>query len=175
MGEYLMNISSDLITHNSLLFTVFISIGSNMGDRQANCKNAIGRLKDKGIFVGKVSSMYETKPWGMENQADFINMAAEAETSLSPTELLKALKEIEKEMGRQESIKWGPRIIDLDILFYDDAVIDAEYLHIPHQLLHKRDFVLMPLSEIAPDKMHPVLKKTVRQLKDELRRINRRK
>ncbi len=147
---------------------VYIGIGSNMGDRQANCENSIGRLKDKGIFAKKVSSMHETKPWGVENQADFINMAAEAETSLSPAELLKALKEIEKEMGRQETIIWEPRIIDLDILFYDDAVIDTEYLHIPHQLLHKRDFVLMPLSEIAPDKMHPVLKKTVRQLKEEL-------
>jgi len=151
---------------------VHIGIGSNMGDRQANCKNAIGRLRDKDIFIRKVSSVYETKPWGIENQADFINMAAEAETFLSPEELLTALKEIEKEIGRQEPIektaKWGPRIIDIDILFYDDAVIDAKYLHIPHRLLHKRNFVLMPLSEIAPDKMHPVLKKTVRQLKEEL-------
>jgi len=147
---------------------VHIGIGSNEGNREANCKNAIGRLKNKGIFVRKVSSMYDTKPQGVENQADFINMAAEAETSLSPAELLRALKEIEKEIGRQEGIKWGPRIIDLDILFYDDAIIDTEYLHIPHQLLHKRDFVLMPLSEIAPDKVHPVLKKTIRQIKEEL-------
>lgn len=147
---------------------IHISIGSNIGDRQANCRNAIERLKDKGIFVIKASSMYETKPWGVEKQADFINIAVEAETPLLPKQLLKALKEIEKEMGRQESIKWGPRMIDLDILFYDDAVIDTEYLHIPHQLLHKRNFVLMPLLEIAPDKVHPALKKTVRQLKEEL-------
>jgi 7,8-dihydro-6-hydroxymethylpterin-pyrophosphokinase len=154
-----------------------------MGDRQANCRNAIERLKDKGIFVIKASSMYETKPWGVENQADFINMAVEAETGLSPEELLKTLKGVEKEMGREDAIcptvptaycllptvkRWVPRMIDLDILFYDDAVIDAEYLHIPHQLLHKRNFVLMPLLEIAPNKMHPALKKTVRQLKEEL-------
>jgi 2-amino-4-hydroxy-6-hydroxymethyldihydropteridine diphosphokinase len=91
----------------------------------------------------------------------------EAETGLSPEELLKALKEVEKEMGRKETIKWGPRIIDLDILFYDDAVVNMEHLHIPHPLLHKRDFVLLPLSEIAPDKIHPVLKKNIRQLKEE--------
>ncbi|MDI6728855.1 MAG: 2-amino-4-hydroxy-6-hydroxymethyldihydropteridine diphosphokinase [Thermodesulfovibrionales bacterium] len=147
---------------------VHIGIGSNMGDRQANCRNAIGRLKDKGIVIKKASSMYETKPWGLEEQPDFINMAVEAETGLSPEELLKTLKEVEKEMGRKETVRWGPRIIDLDILFYDDIVINMEHLHIPHPLLHKRDFVLLPLSEIAPDKIHPVLKKNIRQLKEEL-------
>lgn len=147
---------------------VHIGIGSNMGDRQANCRNAIERLKDKGIVIKKASSMYETKPWGLEEQPDFINMAVEAETGLSPEELLKTLKEVEKEMGRKETVRWGPRIIDLDILFYDDIVINMEHLHIPHPLLHKRDFVLLPLSEIAPDKIHPVLKKNIRQLKEEL-------
>ncbi len=147
---------------------VHIGIGSNMGDRQANCRNAIERLKDKGIVIKKASSMYETQPWGLEEQPDFINMAVEAETGLSPEELLKTLKEVEKEMGRKETVRWGPRIIDLDILFYDDIVINMEHLHIPHPLLHKRDFVLLPLSEIAPDKIHPVLKKNIRQLKEEL-------
>jgi 2-amino-4-hydroxy-6-hydroxymethyldihydropteridine diphosphokinase len=139
-----------------------------MGNRQAHCRNAIERLKDKGIVIKKVSSMYETKPWGLEEQPEFINMAMETETGLSPDELLKALKEVEKEMGRKETVRWGPRIIDLDILFYDDAVINMEHLQIPHPLLHKRDFVLLPLSEIAPDKVHPVLKKNIRQLKEEL-------
>jgi 2-amino-4-hydroxy-6-hydroxymethyldihydropteridine diphosphokinase len=168
MGEYLMNISPDLITHNSSLITVFIGIGSNEGDREANCMKAIEHLKQKGIAARKASSMYETEPWGLKEQPKFINMAVEAETGLSPEELLKALKEVEKEMGRKETVRWGPRIIDLDILLYDDAVINMEHLHIPHPLLHKRDFVLLPLSEIAPDKIHPVLKKNIRQLKEEL-------
>jgi 2-amino-4-hydroxy-6-hydroxymethyldihydropteridine diphosphokinase len=142
-----------------------------MGNRQAHCMDAVKRLKDKGIVIKKVSSMYETKPWGLEEQPDFINMAVEAETGLSPEELLKTLKGVEKEMGRKETIKWGPRIIDLDILFYDDAVINMEHLQIPHPLLHKRDFVVLPLSEIAPDKVHPVLKKNIRQLKEELRGV----
>lgn len=142
-----------------------------MGDRPANCRNAVERLKDKGIVIKKASSMYETKPWGLEEQPEFINMAIEAETSLSPEELLRALKDIEKEMGRKDTVRWGPRIIDLDILFYDDIVINMGHLQIPHPLLHKRDFVLLPLSEIAPDKVHPVLKKNIRQLKEELKGV----
>lgn len=142
-----------------------------MGDRQTNCRNAVERLKDKGIVIKKASSMYETKPWGLEEQPEFINMAIEAETSLSPEELLRALKDIEKEMGRKDTVRWGPRIIDLDILFYDDIVINMGHLQIPHPLLHKRDFVLLPLSEIAPDKVHPVLKKNIRQLKEELKGV----
>lgn len=147
---------------------VYIGIGSNIGNRQANCKIAIEGLKNKGIVVRKASSMYETEPWGLKEQPRFINMAVEAETGFSPDELLRAIKDIEKEMGREEIVKWGPRIIDLDILLYDDIVIDVEHLHIPHPLLHKRDFVLIPMSEIAPDKVHPALKKSVRQLKEEL-------
>lgn len=147
---------------------VYIGIGSNIGDREANCLNAIERLKDKGIAVKKVSSVYETEPWGLKEQPRFINIAVEVETRLSTEELLNTLKAIEKEMGREESVKWGPRIIDLDILFYDDIVIDMEHLQVPHPLLHERDFILFPLSEIAPDKVHPVLKKTVAQLMEEL-------
>lgn len=147
---------------------VYIGIGSNIGDREANCLNAIERLKDKGIVVKKVSSVYETEPWGLKEQPRFINIAVEVETRFSTEELLNTLKAIEKEMGREEAVKWGPRIIDLDILFYDDIVIDMEHLQIPHPLLHERDFILFPLSEIAPDKVHPVLKKTVAQLVEEL-------
>ncbi|WP_207105955.1 2-amino-4-hydroxy-6-hydroxymethyldihydropteridine diphosphokinase [Dissulfurispira thermophila] len=147
---------------------IYIGIGSNMGDRQANCMRAIDKLKDKGFTIKKMSSMYETKPWGLEEQPDFINMVVEAETVLLPEELLSTLKEVEEELGRQKTVKWGPRIIDLDILFYDDDIIDMQHLHIPHLLLHKRDFVLLPMVEIAPDKVHPVLKKNIRQLKEEL-------
>ncbi|MBI5212770.1 MAG: 2-amino-4-hydroxy-6-hydroxymethyldihydropteridine diphosphokinase [Nitrospirae bacterium] len=146
---------------------VYIGIGSNIGNRRANCAKAIEELKSKGITVEKISSMHETEPWGLKEQPKFINMAVEAETSMSPEELLSVLKCVEKNMGREDAVKWGPRIIDLDILFYDDVVINMEHLQIPHPLLHKRDFVLLPLSEIAPDKLHPVLKKTVIQLKEE--------
>lgn len=148
---------------------VYIGLGSNVGDRKANCRRAIEGLNSKGIVVMKISSLYETKPWGLKEQPDFINMAAEVETGLPPEELLAAVKDIEKDMGRDSTVKWGPRIIDLDILFYDDIVVNINHLRIPHPLLHERDFVLAPLSEIAPDKVHPVLKKTVRQLKEELK------
>jgi len=150
------------------LAIVYIGIGSNIGNRQANCAGAVEELKSKGITVKKISSMHETEPWGLKEQPKFINMAVEAETSMSPEELLSAIKDIEEDMGRKETVKWGPRIMDLDILFYDDIVIDMEHLHIPHPLLHKRDFVLNPLSEIAPGKLHPVLRKTVDQLKEAL-------
>jgi len=148
---------------------VHIGIGSNIDDRLANCMEAIENLKDYAIIVKKISSPYETKPWGLKEQPDFINMAVEAETSLSPEELLRVLKDVEKKMGRQDSVRWGPRLIDLDILFYNDRIIDMEDLRIPHPFLQKRDFVLLPLAEIAPDKIHPLLKKTVKQLKEELK------
>lgn len=146
---------------------VYIGIGSNRGDRTANCLRAVELLRTKGVSVTRASSLYETKPWGKTGQPDFINMAVQAETALSPAETLRALKDIERDMGRTPAERWGPRLIDLDILLYDDAVIDSEQLRIPHPLMQERAFVLTPLAEIAPDSMHPVLKKTVRQLKEE--------
>lgn len=139
-----------------------------MGDRQDNCKKAISLMQNSNIIIKKISSIYETEPWGLKDQQRFINMAVEAETRLSPEELLNVLKCVEKQMGRERGEKWGPRIIDLDILLYDDIVIDMEHLRIPHPLLHDREFVLCPLAEIAPDKVHPVLKKSIRQLKGNL-------
>lgn len=148
--------------------TVYIGIGSNLGKRRYNCEKAIKKIKEKGIVVKKISSMYETKPWGLKEQPLFINMVVEIETKINPEELLKMLKEIEVEMGRKETLRWGPRIIDLDILLYNNEIIDQEDLKIPHPFLHQRDFVLLPLSEIAPDLIHPVLKKTIKQLREEL-------
>jgi len=108
--------------------------------------------------------MYETEPWGERNQPRFINMAIEGETRLTPVRLLEVLKMIEDEVGRKETFRWGPRVIDLDILLYDDLVMDTSELIIPHPRMHEREFVLRPLAEIAPDKIHPVLKKTIRKL-----------
>lgn len=148
----------------------YLSIGSNLGDRRHNCLEAIRLIEAEGIKVVKRSSLYETKPWGLKDQPDFINMVVCAETSLSPEELLKKLKFIEKKMGRKESKRWGPRLIDIDILFYDDLVIDSPELKIPHPYIKEREFVLLPLSEIEPEFVHPVLKKTVRELYRELQR-----
>ena len=147
---------------------VYISIGSNLGNREENCLRAITLLSGEGILVKRRSSLYETEPWGVTDQPRFINMSLEMETEKEPEKLLEVLKGIEKRLGRQDTSCWGPRIIDLDILLYDDRIIDRPNLQIPHPLMHERDFVLKPLSEIAPKKIHPVLKKTVEELLAEL-------
>jgi 2-amino-4-hydroxy-6-hydroxymethyldihydropteridine diphosphokinase len=112
--------------------------------------------------------MIETEPWGVREQQKFMNMAVEVTTDMLPDQLLRKLKEVEAELGRTETTRWGQRIIDLDILFYGDTVYSSPELQIPHLHLHEREFVLMPLSEIAPDKIHPVLKKSVREMLNEL-------
>jgi len=144
---------------------VFIAIGSNLGDRAANCARAIeliGLLQ--GAELVRKSSLYETEPWGVSDQGRFINAAIEVRTSLEPQELLKALKAIEAGMGRKDGLRWGPRVIDLDIIFYGEMIVEEKGLTIPHPRLSERAFVLAPLNEIAPDFMHPVLKKTVSEL-----------
>jgi 2-amino-4-hydroxy-6-hydroxymethyldihydropteridine diphosphokinase len=143
---------------------VYIGIGSNIGNRQENCRKAIRQLYLRGVKVVKESSMIETEPWGVTDQPCFINMAVEAETDLAPDRLFAIFKDIEMQMGRTDAVRWGPRVIDLDILFYDDMVLDTPELKIPHPYLHERDFVLIPLAEIAPEKIHPVFKKSVREL-----------
>jgi len=149
----------------------YIGIGSNLGNRQKNCLRAIELLQKKDIIVTKRSSLYETEPWGVKDQPRFINMAVEIDTSLEPKELLKILKNIEKELGREKSSKWGPRIIDLDILLFDDIILNKDNLKIPHPLMHERDFVLRPLCEIAPDIYHPLLKMSMHELMQKIHRI----
>ena len=148
----------------------YIGIGSNLGNRQENCLRAIELLQKKGIIVTKRSSLYETEPWGVKDQPRFINMAVEIDTSLKPKELLKILKNIEKELGREKSSKWGPRIIDLDILLFDDIILNEDNLKIPHPLMQERDFVLRPLCEIAPDIYHPLLKMRMYELMQKIHR-----
>lgn len=143
----------------------FIGLGSNMGDKLANLKKAIEGLgKIQGTKVLTVSSLYKTEPVGDVEQDWFVNAVAEVETGLTPRELLNKLLYIEKNLGRIRDEKWGPRVIDLDILLYDNLVMDEEGLSIPHPYLHKRGFVLVPLAEIAPKVIHPKLKKSMSEL-----------
>ena len=131
----------------------YIGFGSNLGNRRENIEKAIELLKkEEGVEVRKISSLYETDPVGGPPQGKFLNGVAEVKTSLTPRELLECLKKIEKDVGRKPGkVRWGPREIDLDILLYGDGSIDEPDLKIPHPEMHGRDFVLKPLSEIAPD------------------------
>jgi 2-amino-4-hydroxy-6-hydroxymethyldihydropteridine diphosphokinase len=142
----------------------YIGIGSNLGNRYENCVHAIELLEERGVTVQKRSSVYETKPWGVTDQPRFINMVVQIETTLEPEELLRLLKGIEKEIGRQDSFHWGPRIIDLDILLFNALVLNEENLKIPHPFLHEREFVLRPLNEIAPDVIHPIFRMSIDEL-----------
>lgn len=147
--------------------TVYISFGSNKGDSLANIKAAIAMLADLG-HVKAVSPLFKTKPEGFLEQEDFINGALCLSTLLRPQELLEGLKKIESAVGRKASFKNAPREIDLDIIFYNSDIFTSPALTIPHPLCHKREFVLLPLSLIAADFIHPAQKKTVSTLLTEL-------
>lgn len=149
---------------------IYISIGSNLNDPVSNCKESVHRLKSLPFLsVLKVSSFYETEPWGVvDEQENYINLALELETDLSPEKLLVILKGMEIAMGRVSLEKWQARIIDLDIIFYGNAVLESSRLTIPHPYCHQRRFVLEPLSEIAPDFIHPLFNKSIKSLLDSL-------
>jgi 2-amino-4-hydroxy-6-hydroxymethyldihydropteridine diphosphokinase len=151
------------------MHSVIIAIGTNLGNRRKNINIAIQKMKENGIDVEKISPVYETAPYGYTEQPAFLNCAILGKTNLSPHELLDTLLSIEKEMGRVRKIHWGPRIIDLDIIFYDNLIIDEPNLKIPHPDMQNREFVLKPISDIAPCFVHPKFCKTVKTLYEELK------
>ena len=152
---------------------IYIGIGSNMGDSLQNINEAIDMISsDKKNSNIKVSDMIKTKPYGVKEQDDFINCAAYFKTIMQPKELLYFLQDIEKKLKRERKVRWGPRTIDLDILFYDDITYQDDELIIPHPEINKRDFVLQPLCNINPHIIHPLYRKRVSELLDELKSKN---
>lgn len=147
----------------------YIALGSNMGDKEAYLNMGIDGLNHtKGCRVTKISSFLNTAPYGVVDQDDFLNGCLELRTLLTPKELLNRLQEIEQNAHRERTLRWGPRTLDLDIIFYDNLIFDTKALQIPHIEMHKRAFVLQPLDEIAPYKRHPILNKTVHEMLTEL-------
>jgi 2-amino-4-hydroxy-6-hydroxymethyldihydropteridine diphosphokinase len=149
--------------------TVFLLLGSNLGNRQAFLQEAIKLITLQIASVIKTSSIYETQSWGKTDAPDYLNQVVAIETDIPAMQILREILNIELVLGRKRDEKWGSRTIDIDILFYGMEIINVEGLHVPHPELHKRRFTLEPLAEIAPDLIHPVINKTILLIKNELK------
>jgi 2-amino-4-hydroxy-6-hydroxymethyldihydropteridine diphosphokinase len=144
--------------------TVYLSLGSNLGDRRAQMEDALARLETERVRIVKRSSLYETEPVDVADQPWFLNCAVEAQTELGPRDLLDAIDRIEQQLGRERAIARGPRTIDIDVLLYDAITLHTPQLEIPHPRMTQRRFVLVPLAEIAPSLVHPTSQRTVADL-----------
>lgn len=144
--------------------TVYIAFGSNLGEMNSVIEKAMLLIEQRGMKIVNKSNIYETKPYGYTDQPNFINGAIEVQTLLSCRKTLIDLLAIELELGRVREFRWGPRCIDLDIIFYNNEIYDEEDLKVPHQDMQNRDFVLKPLNDICPDYVHPIFKKSVRDM-----------
>ena len=143
---------------------IYLLLGSNQGDRMLHLSSAREAISEKIGSIVRVSSIHESSAWGLQNQPDFLNQVIEIESQLVPFELLSKIQQVEIQLGRVRFEKWGPRIIDIDILYYGDKIVQTEVLSIPHLGIPARRFTLEPLNELAPDFVHPVIKKTNAEL-----------
>ncbi len=153
---------------------VYLCLGSNSGDRLKLIEQAVSLMNlAENMKIIRTSALYETEPWGVKNQNWFLNIAVELKTNIPPQDLLVKLQNIEKTLGRNrvKETRWGERPIDIDIIFYGEEILDTDFLTIPHKLMHKRAFVLIPLLELIPDFVHPIFKKSLSQIYDELEEV----
>jgi len=155
-----------------LMEGIYLSLGTNLGNREQNLLRACEQLTFNRIIIKKASSVYQTAAWGKTDQPDFLNQVLEVDTGYNPYFLLKKINLIEAEMGRVRFEKWGERLIDIDLLYYNNQVIDDEYLNLPHPEIQNRRFILEPMVEIAPKELHPIFnltqKELLKDIKDEL-------
>ena len=144
--------------------TVYLQFGSNLGDREVIIYNAVQEISKRVGLVNMQSRIYESIPWRVEGQENYLNQIIEVKTSLSSQKILESILQIENDLGRVRVEKWGERLIDIDIIFFNNEIIETADLCIPHKYMHERNFVLIPLNEIAPDFIHPKYNKTVSEL-----------